>query len=422
MNRSKPVTALLEKGVTLLRPETVDIGEDVQLDQISCRNVVLYPGVRIYGCETVLSPGVQLGREGPVIVENCQLGRSCELKAGYFSSSAFLDGCVVNGGAHVREGCLLEEETKAGHTVGLKQTILFPYVTLGSLINFCDCLMAGGTGRKNHSEVGSGYVHFNFTPQQDKATASLIGDVPRGVMLRERPIFLGGQGGLVGPSRIGYGTVIAAGVVYREDCPEGNVLITGATGKASRKGEYRPGMYGDIRRRLDNNLAYLANLLALKQWYIHVRRPFYQGDKTAGTVYGGAMQVLEEAFRERLKRLDELAERMEGSLLQVERFIKGPEREKIMREQRRFMERWPVIRQYLAANPEASLGVEERRLFLEQCGETAGREGGYLSTIRALAPGAVVLGERWLAHIVLGITDLSRSILTGEKSGNEDCL
>jgi len=31
-------------------------------------------------------------------------------------------------------------------------------------------------------------------------------------MLREEPIFLGGQGGIVGPLQIAYGTVIPAGV------------------------------------------------------------------------------------------------------------------------------------------------------------------------------------------------------------------
>ena len=106
-------------------------------------------------------------------------------------------------GAQVREGCLLEEEANGAHCVGLKQTILFPFVTLGSLINFCDCLMAGGTSRKDHSEVGSSYIHFNFTPDGDKTTASLFGDVPRGVMLDQPPIFLGGQGGAVGPVRAG---------------------------------------------------------------------------------------------------------------------------------------------------------------------------------------------------------------------------
>jgi len=116
----------------------------------------------------------------------------------------------MGSGSHVRDGTILEEQASVAHTVALKQTILFPFVTLGSLINFCDCFMSGGTDRKNHSEVGSSYIHFNFTPNQDKATASLIGDVPNGVMLNKNPIFLGGQGGLIGPCRLTFGTIIAA--------------------------------------------------------------------------------------------------------------------------------------------------------------------------------------------------------------------
>ena len=112
---------------------------------------------------------------------------------GYISSSVFLDQANVGSGAQVREGCLLEEEANGSHTVGMKQAILFPFVTLGSLINFCDAFLAGGTSRKDHSEVGSSYIHFNYTPNQDKATASLLGDVPRGVMLREPRSFSGGR-------------------------------------------------------------------------------------------------------------------------------------------------------------------------------------------------------------------------------------
>lgn len=77
----------------------------------------------------------------------------------------------MGSGAHVRGGTILEEEANGAHTVGLKQTILMPFVTLGSLINFCDVLLAGGTSRTNHSEVGSSYIHFNFTPDGDKTTA-----------------------------------------------------------------------------------------------------------------------------------------------------------------------------------------------------------------------------------------------------------
>jgi UDP-N-acetylglucosamine/UDP-N-acetylgalactosamine diphosphorylase len=413
MNLSKSIETLLKKGVAIPQPYSVDIGNDVSVANISGHGVVLYPGTKIYGPDTVISAGVKLGYEGPVAIENCQLGPDCELKAGFFRSSVFLEGSSMESGAHVREGCLLEEETRAGHTVGLKQTILFPFVTLGSLINFCDCLMAGGTDQKNHSEVGSGYVHFNFTPQQDKATASLFGDVPRGVMLRERPIFLGGQGGLVGPAQIGYGTVIAAGIVHREDCPEGGKLISAAE-KMARKEAFHPGLYGSVNRRIRNNLVYLANLMALKQWYTHARRPFFAVDALGEAVYRGAQNTLELAFRERMKRLDELAEKMDNSLVQVARHLKGQEKNRALKEQKTFLERWPYIRSLFPLELEESLGADERRLFLHKLEQTAAREGKYLPTIKALAPGAVDTGERWLKQIVDGITDRSVSSLAGE--------
>src|SRR5512139_3792542 len=219
------LTQLLHKGVDIPNPLTIDLGDEVRVDRISPKGVRIYPGCRIYGEKTVISAGVQIGYEGPVTIDNCQLGPKVELKGGYFSNSVFLEKSSMGLGAHVREGCILEEEANGAHCVGLKQTILFPFVTLGSLINFCDCLMAGGTSRKDHSEVGSSYIHFNYTPDGDKTTASLFGDVPRGVMLDQPPIFLGGQGGAVGPVRVGYGTVVAAGSVLLEDVLEDGKLV-----------------------------------------------------------------------------------------------------------------------------------------------------------------------------------------------------
>ena len=158
-------------------------------------------------------------------IQDCQLGTGVKLKGGFAQDAVFLDGASMGSGAHVRGGTILEEEANGAHTVGLKQTILMPFVTLGSLINFCDVLLAGGTSRTNHSEVGSSYIHFNFTPDGDKTTASLFGDVPRGVLLDRHPIFLGGQGGAVGPVATGFGTVVGAGSILRDDVPEDDQLV-----------------------------------------------------------------------------------------------------------------------------------------------------------------------------------------------------
>src|SRR5512136_1408054 len=267
------IKELIKKGVNIPNPLNIDVGEEVNIDHISGKAVKIYPGCRIYGEKTVISSGVQLGYEAPVTVDNCQLGPKVELKGGYFNKSVFLEKASMGLGGHVREACLLEEQANGAHCVGLKHTILFPFVTLGSLINFCDCLMAGGTSRRDHSEVGSSYIHFNFTPEGDKTTASLIGDVSRGVMLNKPPIFLGGQGGMIGPLRMSYGNVVAAGSILREDVGTEKQLIVSKS-HSGKVVDLIPRAYPSLSRVVENNVIYIANVIALEQWYLHVRRMF----------------------------------------------------------------------------------------------------------------------------------------------------
>lgn len=189
------IEKLLKKGVNIPNPDSIEIGREVDTDRISGDGVVIYSGCKIFGGSTLILKNTRLGYESPVTIENCQIGTNVDLKGGFLRQAVLLDKVSIGYGSHIREGTILEEETSIAHMVGLKHTILLPFVTLGSLINFCDCFMSGGTSRRDHSEVGSSYIHFNYTPNQDKATASLIGDVPNGVMLNQRPIFLGGQGG-----------------------------------------------------------------------------------------------------------------------------------------------------------------------------------------------------------------------------------
>ncbi len=395
-----PVLRLLKKGVRIPAPFSVEIGDDLDPGRVSGEGVVLARGTRISGARTLISAGVKLGAETPVAVDNCQLGRGVELKGGFFKSSVFLDKANMGSGAQVREGCLLEEEANGSHTVGLKQTILFPFVTLGSLINFCDCFLAGGTSRKDHSEVGSSYIHFNYTPNQDKATASLLGDVPRGVMLRESPIFLGGQGGLVGPARIGFGTVIAAGTVWRGDCPEGGKLLRGDAHPISAE-PFHPGLYGDIRRRVTNNILYIANLLALRQWYIHVRRPFLLDNEMGEALYQGAMEILESAIAERLTRFRALAEKMGASRELAESTLPAVSQAAILCRQREFQEQWPEVEACLKDGKESSAGLAERDAFLDALAVVRGASGAdYVRVIQSLDRTTAAAGTQWLQKAI----------------------
>lgn len=299
------VAALLEKGVRIPNPGSLEVAADVDPRRISGDNVTIHAGCRIRGAKTVIGAGSTLGAEGPVTVENCQLGRDVELKGGFFAKAVFLDRANMGLAAHVREGSLLEEESGGAHCVGLKQTILFPFVTLGSLINFCDCLMSGGTSRADHSEVGSSYIHFNFTPDGNKTTASLFGDVPRGVMLDQPAIFLGGQGGAVGPVRTGYGTVVAAGSVLRGDVNDDGMLVV----PRPAPGITRPvakHSYRQLPRLLERNLTYIASLDALEAWYRGVRGDFFAAWPLGELVHEGALAAIASGRSERVKRLKAL--------------------------------------------------------------------------------------------------------------------
>ncbi len=411
MKPSETVLKLLKKGVTISNPFSIEIGEEVNLDRISAQRVVLYGGTRIAGKKTLISAGVKLGEEAPVTIDNCMLGSDVELKGGFFSSSIFLERASMASGAQVRTGCLLEEEANAGHNVGLKQTILFPFVTLGSLINFCDVFMSGGTSRRNHSEVGSSYIHFNYTPNQDKATASLLGDVPGGVMLKEPPIFLGGQGGLVGPARICFGTVIAAGKTWRGDCLEGGKLFRREEKQPSDRAFY-PGLYADINRRVINNIFYIANLLALRYWYVHVRSLFFQDAEMGAELLQGAMEIIEGAIKERLFRFKTLAEKMEKSIELGRKFLSEEIREKTLLRQREFYDHWDKLEEILVCRNEEMMGenVRDRFLLFLSLMKDVPR-GDYLRTISALDNETSSLGTKWLQMIVDDVAQRALSIL-----------
>ena len=360
----KKITALLDKGVSIPCPSAVVIGDEVSTERISAKGTVLYPGCRLAGAKTLIGPGAKIGFESPVTLVDCRLGPGVELKGGFFTGSVFLARSSMGSGAQVRECCLIEEEASGAHTVGLKQTILFPFVTLGSLINFCDCLMAGGTSRKDHSEVGSSYIHFNYTPNQDKATASLIGDVPRGVMLRQAPIFLGGQGGLVGPVRLGYGTLIAAGTVWENDCPQGGMLLKGSALLSERP--LHTGLYREVRRKVVNNLLYIGNLAALRQWYVHVRRPFLKTQEGGAALCEGALEVLDAALEERISRLRALAAKMEESIAMAEKVLQDRTKEMHLKHKRELLQNWPEAEKRLSGLADDSIGAGRSRTFHQQ--------------------------------------------------------
>ncbi len=409
------IQRLVDKGVRIPCPNSIQVGPEVNPDRISGKGVVIHTGCKIYGSQTLIMDGCELGAEGPATITNCQLGRGVKLAAGSFKESCFLDGASMGPGAQVRECCLLEEGARGAHTVGLKHTILFPFVTLGSLINFCDCLMAGGTDEKNHSEVGSSYIHFNYTPDQDKATASLIGDVPRGVMLNQPPIFLGGQGGIVGPVRITYGVVVAAGTIVRKDILEQDTVLLGHPSIPKRLPRHF-GLYANVRRIIELNSLYIANLIALRRWYLEVRPLFLSSSPMEKALCIGGLDKIERAIRERVKRLGEVASRMETSIGLYQKT--GAAHQAAVERKREFQKNWPRVEEAFEECLHISGKAAHYQVFRSALEQGIKEKGvDYLSVIKGLGPAARSEGTRWLEGIVDKVMEKVWACLPGFRPG-----
>jgi bifunctional UDP-N-acetylglucosamine pyrophosphorylase/glucosamine-1-phosphate N-acetyltransferase len=404
--------ALVEKGVNIPCPESVEIGPEVNPERISGEGVTIHAGCRIFGSRTLLLTGVELGEEGPVTIRDCFVGREARLKGGVFEASCLLEGASLGSGAQVRAGCLLEEGARGGHAVGLKQTILFPFVTLGSLINFCDCLMAGGTDARNHSEVGSSYVHFNYTPNQDKATGSLIGDVPRGVMVNQPPVFLGGQGGMVGPVRIGYGIAVAAGTIIRKDLLQEGTMVLGQS-IPRRIVPFHPGLYTGLHRLISQNVLYLANLIALRRWYLDIRSRFTGKQTMEEALLEGAVDVILMGVKERLKRLGEVAARMPRSI-EIHKALSGRSSADVAVErEREFLEQWPRMEKIFLESLEDKGDADLRTGFMASVDRGMERQGPrYLAVIKGLDEREAGAGTAWLQGLVDGIRQRTHDVLT----------
>jgi len=396
---TETIKALLNKGVKIPNPESVDIGVEVNSDRISGNQVVLYPGCRIYGAQTLILDGARIGYEAPATVEDCYVGPGVALNGGFFSGAVFLEGAGCGSGAHIRAGTIFEEGARCAHTVGLKQTILFPWVTLGSLINFCDVFMAGGTSAADHSEVGSSYIHFNYTPNQDKATASLLGDVPRGVMLDQPPIFLGGQGGLVGPCALAFGTTVSAGSICRKDeAKPGRLIIEGAA--RSGRVPFTSGIYRGVKRIVHHNVTYIANLLALRQWYLQVRFQFI-ADRYPAPLAAGLELAVDAAINERIRQFEKFCRKMPASIELLSTNASSGSSSTQVEQQRELHARCEDVTRTLNDGRATTGDTAPRDRFLDSVATAIQQKGKhYLDVIRSLDDASRESGTHWLQSIV----------------------
>jgi UDP-N-acetylglucosamine/UDP-N-acetylgalactosamine diphosphorylase len=212
-------------------------------------------------------------------------------------------------------------------------------------------------------------------------------------MLNQPAIFLGGQGGIIGPVRMGFGNVVAAGTVLRGDCIGDNRLIAGGTRSWGVK-DYQPGLYPNLLRIVENNIIYLANLAALKEWYIHVRKPFLDAQEFGPLIHAGLLDKLSLGRKERLKRFEAMAKRASSTE------PSGSEKTARMREE--LGSSLDKVQEIFEGDEAPNSKVKAlREDFLRELEKTMrGGSTGYVETIQGLPARVSSMGTTWLECIV----------------------
>ena len=155
-------------GVQMPEPRQVFIDQKTPLSALAPGAVIL-PGVRIFGAESRVERGAVLGEGGPVTLQQSWVGENARvgvLGAVQLQETAVGPGTVLGAGSaehavflgkeaaqpehtcgwgfRLRKGTLYEEDASSAQFTDCKMTILFPWATLGSQVNFCDVLLYGG--------------------------------------------------------------------------------------------------------------------------------------------------------------------------------------------------------------------------------------------------------------------------------------
>ena len=387
-NRQR-VAKLRDAGVDVWGPERVYVSSNVKLANIEAGAAIHH--ATLAGGDLRIGRGTRIGASGHALVSNCQIGRDVELGAGSYEGATILDGARVRGYAELRPGTLLEEQVDAAHSVAFKNTVLTANVVTGSVINYCDVFMSGGTSRTNHSEVGSGVVHFNFDPRGDK-WSSLIGGVT-GVLLRSAPIFVGGQCGLVAPVQVDFGAVLAAGSVIRGDVGPERVHFESAENGVIE--DFDAEIYTGLKRKFLTTAKIVGNLWALDCWYEQVRMAF--ADENQKPLYEAARKQLTTHVSERARRLMKIIDKLGQSIEKSSRT--DDERLKALHgEHRTLIDQRQRIENLLTTRPAPP---ELPRTFLDAY-EAGRAEGNHLEAVRNVDDSAASAAESWLLTVATG--------------------
>ena len=198
---------LMEKGVTVLDPNRIDIrgqlkcGQDVTID---------------VGC--IFEGNVNLGNNVHIkpysFIKNSDIDENSTIEAfSHIDSSKVGSFCRVGPYARLRPGTVLESKVNIGNYVEIKNSL----VDQGSKINHLSYIGDSEIGK--NVNIGAGTITCNYDGVDKHKT------------IIEDDVFVGSNTQIVAPLKVGKGATIGAGSTITKDVPKNDLTLSRAQQK-----------------------------------------------------------------------------------------------------------------------------------------------------------------------------------------------
>ena len=198
---------LMEKGVTVLDPNRIDIrgqltcGQDVTID---------------IGC--IFEGNVNLGNNVHIkpysFIKNSNIDENSTIEAfSHIDSSKVGSSCRVGPYARLRPGTVLESEVHIGNYVEIKNSL----VDQGTKINHLSYIGDSEIGK--NVNIGAGTITCNYDGLDKHKT------------IIEDDVFVGSNTQIVAPLKVGKGATIGAGSTITKDVPKNDLTLSRAQQK-----------------------------------------------------------------------------------------------------------------------------------------------------------------------------------------------
>jgi len=213
IKRREILRRIAESGVTIVDPNSVDIGADVSIGPDSA----VLPNTVIEG-KTVIGAGCHIGPNS--WIKDCVIDDDCRVFMSHLERAMMESGSRVGPFSNLRPFAKLRRETKIGNFVEIKNASIGPRTSVSHLTYLGDAEVGEGTN------IGAGTITCNYDGFGKSRT--VIGSNS----------FVGSNSTLIAPVVIGDEAMVAAGSVVNKDVPDGAMAV-GRARQENKEGWFR---------------------------------------------------------------------------------------------------------------------------------------------------------------------------------------